>query len=96
MPESAFTIRVDSSLKAAFVEAARVNGRTGEELIRDFRRKYVQKGRERGEYEKWFTAQVQAGLKDIQEGKVLSFVEVDERARKRRERLIVASAQEEK
>lgn len=90
MPESTFTIRVDDHLKEAFTEAARVSDRTGAQLIRDFMREYVQTAREKAEYEAWFKAKVEAGLKAIQEGRVLSNAEVHERSRLRRERLLAA------
>ncbi len=90
MPESTFTIRVDDHLKEAFTEAARVSDRTGAQLIRDFMREYVQAAREKAEYEEWFKAKVEAGLKAIQEGRVLSNAEVRERSRLRRERLLAA------
>ena len=63
MPESTFTIRVDDHLKEAFTEAARVSDRTGAQLIRDFMREYVQTAREKAEYEEWFKAKVEAGLR---------------------------------
>ena len=92
MSESTFTIRVDDSLKEAFTEAARVHDRTGAQLVRDFMRSYVQEARERAEYEEWFKAQVEAGMRDIQEGRVLSDAEVAEYAQQRRERLTAAAA----
>ena len=90
MAESTFTIRVDDQLKDAFTEAAKINDRTGAQLLREFMREYVQAAREKDEYEEWFTAKVEAGLKAVQEGRVLSSDEVRERARLRRERLLAA------
>jgi predicted transcriptional regulator len=92
MQESTFTIRVDDYLKEAFTEAARVNDRTGAQLVRDFMRDYVQTAREKAEYEEWFKAKVEAGLKAIQEGRILSNDEVHERSKLRRERLLAAHA----
>ena len=92
MAESTFTIRVEGQLKDAFTEAAKINDRTGAQLIRDFMRDYVQMSREKAEYEEWFKAKVEAGLKAIQEGRVLSSAEVEERSRLRRERLIATHA----
>ena len=92
MPESTFTIRVDDHLKEAFTEAARVSDRTGAQLIRDFMREYVQAAREKDEYEEWFKAKVEAGLKAIQEGRILSNAEVRDRSRLRRARLLAAHA----
>ena len=88
MSESTFTIRVDDHLKEAFTEAAKVNDRTGAQLVRDFMRDYVQTAREKAEYEAWFRRKVEAGMQVIREGRVLSSAEVEERAKARRERLL--------
>jgi predicted transcriptional regulator len=88
MPEATFTIRVDSDLKNAFTEAARINDRTGAQIIRDFMRDYIQTAREKAEYERWFKAKVEAGLHAIRDGGILSHEEVKERAALRRERLL--------
>ena len=90
MSESTFTIRVDDHLKEAFTEAARVNDRTGAQLMRDFMRNYVQESRERTEYEEWFKTRVAQGLSDIAQGNVHSHATVLERATARRERLLAA------
>jgi predicted transcriptional regulator len=79
---------VDDHLKDAFTEAVKVNDRTGAQLIRDFMREYVQTAREKAEYESWFRRKVEAGMKALQEGRVLSSAEVEERATARRERLL--------
>lgn len=88
MPESTFTIRVDDRLKEAFTEAARVNDRTGAQIIRDFMRTYVHSAREKAEYETWFKASVEAGLRDIEEGRVFSHEAVKARSLARRGRLL--------
>jgi predicted transcriptional regulator len=93
MPESTFTIRVDDRLKDAFTEAARMHDRTGAQIIRDFMREYVQSTREKAEYEEWFKASVEAGLRDIEEGRVLSHEQVKSRSLARCERLLSASRQ---
>ena len=90
MPEATFTIRVDDQLKDAFAEAARSNDRTGAQLIRGFMREYIESARENAEYEEWFKAKVEAGLLAVQQGRVLSAAEVEEKARLRRERLLSA------
>ncbi|GHV53258.1 hypothetical protein FACS1894206_03590 [Deltaproteobacteria bacterium] len=88
MPEATFTIRVDDDLKNAFTEAARINDRTGAQIIRDFMRDYIQAAREKAEYEQWFKAKVEAGLQAIREGRILSHEEVKERAALRREKIL--------
>lgn len=90
MSDSTFTIRVDDHLKDAFTEAAKGNDRTGAQLIRDFMRDYVQSAREKAEYEVWFKAKVEAGLRDIQQGRTVTASAVEEQARHRRERLTAA------
>ena len=90
MSESTFTVRVSDELKEAFSEAAKVNDRTGAQLIREFMREYVQSAREKNEYEQWFKGRVEAGLQDIREGRVFSQMEVKARAHARRERLLGA------
>lgn len=89
--ESTFTIRVDDQLKEAFAKAAKVSDRTGAQLIREFMREYVQSAREKAEYEQWFKSRVEAGLQDIQEGRVFSQIEIKSRAHARRERLLGAA-----
>ena len=91
MPESTFTIRVDDHLKNSFTEAARINDLTGAQIIRNFMREYVQSAREKAEYEEWFKARVEAGLRDIEEGRVVSHEEVKTRSLARRERLLAKS-----
>ena len=51
---------------------------------------FTEAAREKAEYEEWFKAKVEAGLKAIQEGRILSNAEVHERSRLRRERLLAA------
>ena len=91
MSESTFTIRVDSHLKEAFVQAASMNDRTGAQLVRDYMREYVQSARDKGDYEEWFKAKVEAGLRDIEEGRVISHEEIKVRSLARRERLLAKS-----
>ncbi|MCL2123116.1 MAG: hypothetical protein FWH34_03395 [Desulfovibrionaceae bacterium] len=91
MSESTFTIRVDDSLKDAFTEAAKIHDRTGAQIIRDFMREYVQSAREKAEYEEWFKAKVEAGLRDIEKGRVIAHGEVKARSLARRKRLLAES-----
>ena len=53
-----------------------------------YEREYVHSAREKAEYEEWFKASVEAGLRDIEEGRVLSHEEVKARSLARRERLL--------
>ncbi len=66
MPETTFTFRVDEALKAAFSDAAKAHDRPGSQLLRDFMREYVEKA----EYDAWFRAEVEQGLRELEEPNV--------------------------
>lgn len=65
MSETTFTFRVDDSLKNEFASAAKVNDRSGAQLLRDFMRSYVQQQ----DYNFWFHQQVSQGLNSANAGK---------------------------
>lgn len=88
MSESTFTLRVETGLKEAFVQAAKLHDRTGAQLLRDFMRDFVQRSREMEEYETWFKASVEAGRLDAREGRVAASDEVEARAAQRQAMLL--------
>ena len=88
MPESTFTLRVDDDLKEAFTEAAKMNDRTGAQLLREYMRHYVQECREQESYEAWYKGKVEAGLRDIREERVYSHETIIADAARRREHLL--------
>jgi predicted transcriptional regulator len=63
MPETTFTFRVDEALKSAFTDAAKARDRPGSQLLRDFMREYVEKA----EYDAWFRAEVEDGLREARD-----------------------------
>lgn len=65
MSETTFTFRVDDSLKNEFASAAKINDRSGAQLLRDFMRSYVQQQ----DYNFWFHQQVSQGLNSANVGK---------------------------
>ncbi len=67
--ESTFTIRVDDELKNAFTEAVKAKDLTGDQVIRQFMRDYIQQAREDDDCEAWFRQQVEAGRADIGAGR---------------------------
>jgi predicted transcriptional regulator len=66
MPETTFTFRVDEALKSAFTDAAKAHDRPGSQLLRDFMREYVEKA----EYDAWFRAEVEEGLRELEDPNV--------------------------
>lgn len=77
MNVATFTIRVDDELKTAFAAAAKAKDRTGGQLVRDFMRDFVQRSSDTASYDAWFRRQVDAGLADIEAGRVVSNEEVE-------------------
>ncbi|MDL2313819.1 hypothetical protein LJC36_02435 [Desulfovibrio sp. OttesenSCG-928-C14] len=84
MNESTITFRVDDSLKTAFAEAAKLNDRTGAQLLRDFMRDYVKRQQNAADYETWFRNKVEAGQKAFGEGRYITQEEATARAEKRK------------
>ena len=88
MPESTFTLRVDASLKEAFAEAARVQERSGAQMIREYMREVVQKARSQEIYEQWFARKIAEGRTDARLGHVVDNETVMSQAAERRQRLL--------
>ncbi|MDR2893359.1 MAG: hypothetical protein LBV80_09810 [Deltaproteobacteria bacterium] len=88
MPESTFTLRVDTLLKDAFTEVAKMQDRSGAQLIRDFMRDVVQKAQSQETYDQWFARKVAEGRADIRLGHVVDNETVMAEAEKRRQQLL--------
>jgi predicted transcriptional regulator len=84
MSESSVVVRVDDALKSAFVDAAKAADRTASQLLRDFMRDYVRDQKKAAQYDAWFRRKVEAGIRDIEAGRVHSSEEVEEYFAKRR------------
>ncbi|WP_037586017.1 CopG family ribbon-helix-helix protein [Stenoxybacter acetivorans] len=76
MSEATFTFRVDDTLKAQFMQAAKAADRSGAQLLRDFMRDYTKQPTDNNAAEQayfaWVEKKVQKGLADIAAGKVYS------------------------
>ncbi len=88
MSESTFTLRVDSELKEAFTEIAKMQDRTGAQLVREFMRGVVNKAKQQQEYEAWFAQKVAEGRADVALGRTVSHEQVETEAAERRQRLL--------
>ncbi len=88
MPESTFTLRVDAELKEAFTEVAKMQDRSGAQLIRAFMRDVVQKAQSQENYEQWFARKVAEGRADVRLGRVLDNETVTAQAAERRQQLL--------
>jgi len=86
--ESTFTLRVDASLKEAFTEIAKMQDRSGAQLIREFMRDVVQKAHSQEAYEQWFARKVAEGRADARLGHVVDNGTVMAQAAERRQRLL--------
>lgn len=67
MTQATLNLRIDTELKAAFLEAAKAMDRNGSQLIRDFMRETVQR-----QHDEWFRKQVEAGMTQAERGEVIS------------------------
>jgi predicted transcriptional regulator len=88
MSESTFTLRVETGLKEAFTEVAKMQDRSGAQLIRDFMREVVQKAQSQETYEQWFARKVAEGLADVRLGRVVDNEAVMAEAAERRQELL--------
>ncbi len=80
MSQATFTFRVDSELKEAFNKAAQSRDRSSAQLLRDFMRHYVRTQASQMTYDEWFTAKVEAGMRDAQEGRLITAEESKQRS----------------
>ncbi len=87
MSQATFTFRVDQQLKAEFALAAKSMDRSGAQLLRDYMRETVRRGREAKDYDAWFRRQVTAGLNSAGSGNDMVNGEVESLFAKRRELL---------
>ena len=88
MSESTFTLRVDAGLKEAFTEVAKMQDRSGAQLIRDFMREVVQKAQSQEAYAQWFARKVAEGRADVRLGRVVDNETVMAQAAARRQQLL--------
>lgn len=86
MTETTVIVRVDDGLKTAFTKAAKAADRTTSQLLRDFMRDYIRRRADQAEYDAWFRQRVNAGRKDVREGRVRSSQEVENYFAERRKR----------
>ena len=71
MAETTFTFDVDEELKSAFEIVAALNGVSAGEMLRDAMRQAVEEDDEPDpEYEAWFRAEVEQGLKELDDPSV--------------------------
>jgi predicted transcriptional regulator len=85
MTDSSIVVRVDGDLKVAFADAAKAADRTASQLLRDYMRDFVKQQQKASEYDAWFRRKVEAGLRDLDAGRVHSSEEVEKLFAKRRE-----------
>jgi predicted transcriptional regulator len=84
MSDATFTFRVDESLKAEFVKAAKEDDRTGAQLLRDFMRSYVAQQSKEQQYDVWLSEKVEQSRVSAKEGNLVPAADVEERFAVRR------------
>ncbi len=91
MSNATFTLRVDSALKDAFTKIAKLQDRTGAQLVREFMRDVVKNANQQQEYDAWFAEQVAVGRADVAQGRIVSNTQVTQEAEARRQHLLSMS-----
>lgn len=66
--EAVFTVKLEASLRDAFMAEAEATHRPASQLVRDFMRDFVQHRRDAREHDRWFGAKVREALDDSQPG----------------------------
>lgn len=64
MPETTFTLRLDTDLKANFSQAAQAHDRKPSQLLRDFMRQFIEQPASLPAYDDWLIRRVQAAIHD--------------------------------
>ncbi len=80
MSNTTFTFRVEEALKHAFTKAAKLNDRSGAQLLRAFMRDFILQQQEAAEYDAWFRREVQIGLDSANAGHLIPADEVEAKA----------------
>lgn len=84
MSKATYTFRVDAALKTAFSAAAKADGRTGAQLLRDFMRNYAMRQQKTTEYDAWLHAKIERSRASANTGNLVPAVEVDAKFAARR------------
>ncbi|MFP1131840.1 CopG family ribbon-helix-helix protein [Asticcacaulis sp. W401b] len=62
--DAIFTLKIEPELREAFMAEAAATHRPASQIVREFMRDYVERQRKDREYEAWFRAEVEAGLRE--------------------------------
>jgi predicted transcriptional regulator len=65
MPKEAmFSLKLDAALHEAFMAEAQAVDRPASQIVREFMREFVEKRQKDRDYDAWFRAEVEAGLRE--------------------------------
>jgi predicted transcriptional regulator len=79
--EAVFTMKLEAELRDAFMEEAEAAHRPASQIIREFMREFVQRQREAREYDAWFRAEVEQGIREADDPNVERIPHEEVRAR---------------
>ena len=88
MVEATLTFKVGDKLKDEFVAAAALQGHSPDMLLCSFMHSYIEAVQDSTDYAEWFRQEVEAGIRDCRDGRILTQEEVTARAEKRTARLM--------
>ena len=89
--ESVFTMKLESELRKAFMDAAQASHRPASQILREMMRDFIQRQSEAHEYKNYLQQKVAQARSEIIAGHYSSAEEVELRATERRAQLLAST-----
>ena len=92
--EAVFTLKLEADLRDAFMKEAEESHRPASQIVREFMRDFVKKQQDARDYDAWFRADIEQGLREADDPNTKWFTheEVKERMRDQRASLLARLA----
>ena len=68
--DAVFTMKIEPELRDKFMEEVERLDRPASQVVREMMREFVHKQEEEREYDKWFRAEVEEGLRELDDPKL--------------------------
>ena len=69
--DAVFTMKIEPELRDKFMEEVERLDRPASQVVREMMREFVHKQEEEREYDKWFRAEVEEGLRELDDPKIV-------------------------
>ncbi|UDF05525.1 antitoxin of toxin-antitoxin stability system [Asticcacaulis sp. AND118] len=84
--DAVFTMKIEPELREAFMAEAAAAHRPASQIVRDFMRDFVERQKKDREYDAWFRAEVEAGLKEADDPNTVWYTQAEVEADMDRQR----------